>query len=130
MYILPKKIDYMNSNRIDKQKLVAYCGLYCGNCKQFKKGKCPGCRENEKAKWCKIRTCCIENNYDSCADCKNESSVKDCKKYNTFVSGLIELFFRTDRSECISVIKRDGKQEYVELMEKSGKMSLPKKKKA
>lgn len=119
----------MNSIQIENERLIAYCGLFCGNCKQYKKGKCPGCRDNVKAKWCKIRACGIENSYNTCADCTIESRVTDCKKYNTFVSGLIELFFNTDRSECISLIKKEETEAFIQLMEKSGKMSLPKKEK-
>mgnify|MGYP001174253203 CR=1 FL=1 len=46
-------------------ELVAYCGLYCGQCTKYLKGKCPGCKENEKASWCKTRSCCIENDFAS-----------------------------------------------------------------
>lgn len=49
---------------------VAYCGLYCGACRKWKKGKCPGCYHNEKASWCEIRKCCRENDYATCADCQ------------------------------------------------------------
>lgn len=34
---------------IGDEKLVAACGLYCGACHKFLTGKCPGCKENEKA---------------------------------------------------------------------------------
>jgi len=30
-------------------ELVAYCGLYCGACGAYLKGRCPGCHENKKA---------------------------------------------------------------------------------
>ena len=40
--------------------LVASCGLYCGACRAHLAGKCAGCRENAKATWCKIRSCCAE----------------------------------------------------------------------
>lgn len=39
---------------MEKQN-VAYCGLYCGACQSYTKGKCPGCDANEKATWCEIR---------------------------------------------------------------------------
>ena len=35
-------------------KLVAYCGLYCGACGAYLRGRCPGCIENYKATWCKV----------------------------------------------------------------------------
>lgn len=116
----------MSTEQNQKEDLIAYCGLYCGNCKQFAKGKCPGCRKNEKATWCKIRKCGIEAGYFTCADCTMENGVQNCKKYNTFISRLIELFFRTDRSRCISAIKLKGNNAFISLMEESGKMSLPK----
>ena len=28
---------------------VAACGLYCGACRKFVKGQCPGCKANTKA---------------------------------------------------------------------------------
>ena len=37
---------------IDRQgiaELVAGCGLYCGKCGAFRKGRCKGCRENARA---------------------------------------------------------------------------------
>lgn len=37
---------------------IAACGLYCGACRKYLKGKCLGCRQNDKAAWCKIRQCC------------------------------------------------------------------------
>ena len=56
---------------------IAACGLYCGACRKYLNGKCPGCKQNEKATWCKIRQCCIEKEIHSCADCT--MNVKDCK---------------------------------------------------
>jgi len=50
--------------------LVAYCGLYCGACGSYLRETCPGCHQNEKAEWCKVRVCCIDNQYLSCADCE------------------------------------------------------------
>ena len=85
--------------------LIAYCGLYCGACKSYLKDRCPGCKENEKAKWCKIRTCCIENKYASCADCKEFENVSDCKKFNSFLSKIFAFIFRSDRKACIQMIK-------------------------
>ena len=49
-------------------KLIAYCGLYCGACGRYRKDSCPGCQQNQKASWCKVRTCCMDGNLQSCAD--------------------------------------------------------------
>jgi Protein of unknown function (DUF3795) len=89
-------------------ELIAYCGLYCGACGKFLKDKCPGCSGNAKASWCQIRSCCIENNYKSCADCKQFSNVKDCKKYNNFIAKIFGFVFRSNRAACISLIKEKG----------------------
>ncbi|MDR0794559.1 MAG: DUF3795 domain-containing protein, partial [Tannerella sp.] len=69
------------------EQLIAYCGLYCKACPAFTSGKCEGCRGNSTKcavlyKQCKVRPCCIENGYFTCADCTIYASVKECKKYN------------------------------------------------
>lgn len=92
---------------IADSSLIAFCGLYCGSCGSYLKGKCPGCRENTKASWCKIRTCCKDNNYLSCADCKI-TELPDCGKYNNFFSKVIGFILNSDRSACIRRIKETG----------------------
>lgn len=104
---------------------VAYCGLYCGACKSLKKGKCPGCYGNEKATWCAIRKCCRENGYATCADCRL-MPLKDCKKYNNFIAGVIGFVTRTDRSKCIGRIKEVGVEAFAAEMQAQGKMSIRK----
>jgi hypothetical protein len=106
--------------------LVAFCGLYCGNCRKFKKGTCPGCAKNEKAQWCKIRSCCIENGYATCADCKT-SSVKECKMHNNFISKAFSFVFGSDRPTAVLFIKEFGSEKYVEKMLESGQMVFKKK---
>jgi hypothetical protein len=91
---------------VDKN-LIAYCGLYCGACRSYLSGKCPGCKENVKATWCKVRVCCIENSYLSCADCQL-MELKECRKFNNFFSKVIGLVLNSDRSACISQIREKG----------------------
>ena len=97
------------------KNLVAYCGLYCGACRSYLKDTCPGCRENVKATWCKVRQCGIENKYLSCADCQ-KTELKDCKKFNNFVSKLIGFILRSDRSACITHIKETGYENFAARM--------------
>ncbi len=85
---------------VSDPKLVAHCGLYCGACRAYLKGKCPGCHENEKASWCKVRSCCISNGFATCADCKEFPDPNECKKFNNFISKLFGLIFRSDRPAC------------------------------
>jgi hypothetical protein len=105
-------------------KLVAYCGLYCGACRKHLNGKCGGCAENEKATWCQIRACCIENGYSSCADCTQVDDVVDCQKYNNFMSKVFGFIFRSNRKACIYRIKDIGIETYAEEMAEKGQQSI------
>ena len=96
--------------------LVAYCGLYCGACRRYLKGNCPGCHDNQKAKWCDVRKCCRENSYTTCAECEEHQSPADCRSFNNFFSRVFGFLFRSDRAACIHHIKVTGIQAYAENM--------------
>lgn len=67
---------------------IGCCGAYCKTCKPFNSGACKGCkigydtgeRDVTKEK-CKMKVCCIERGYDSCADCHETES---CSTINEF----------------------------------------------
>ena len=80
----------MKEITINPQQIAA-CGLYCGACKKFLNGKCPGCKENEKASWCKIRKCCQEKDLHTCAEC--DKDVTECKIHNNFVGKIFAFLF-------------------------------------
>ncbi len=109
------------------QNLVAYCGLYCGACKKYLQEKCSGCHENMKASWCKIRTCCINASYASCADCAEHMNPDDCKKFNNFISKIFAVIFKSDRAACIRKVKEIGLEKYAAFMAKSGLQSIKRK---
>jgi hypothetical protein len=52
------------------------CGAYCGTCPAFKENMCRGCklgyddgkRDLSKAR-CKMKVCCMNKGFNSCADC-------------------------------------------------------------
>lgn len=111
---------------ISDKNLIASCGLYCGACRQYMVEKCPGCRENEKAGWCKVRTCCMENSYLSCADCKKVNDTSECKKLNNFISKIFAFVFRSDRKACIDKIKTSGYEVYAEDMTNKKTMTIKK----
>ncbi len=99
--------------------LIAACGLYCGSCGTYLKEKCKGCAKNESAAWCKVRKCCIKNNYKSCADCKTFTDARKCKVFNNFISKIIGFFLRSSRSKCIDRIKQINYEQYaIEMTEK------------
>lgn len=92
--------------------LVACCGLYCGACSRYLKKKCDGCRENAKATWCKVRSCCLTKEIATCADCDEFNDPKQCKKFHNAISRLFGLIFRSDRPACIACIRHEGREAY------------------
>ena len=111
---------------IADKSLVASCGLYCGSCRKYLQEKCPGCKKNEKASWCKVRTCCLENDYTSCADCKEFEDPNQCKKFNNFMSKFFGFIFRSDKKACIDLIKEKGYQNFTQHMAREEKMTIKK----
>lgn len=110
----------MNGNT----ELIAYCGLYCGSCRKYLDKKCLGCRKNEKATWCKIRTCCQENGRHTCANCPD--NVHECKKFNNFFSKVFTMIFKSDREACLMYIRKNGEQPYADEMAAKKEMTLKK----
>lgn len=93
---------------------IAACGLYCGACRKYLNEKCPGCRLNNKATWCKIRQCCIEKGFHSCADCT--MNAKDCKIHNNVIGKIFAFLFNSDRAACIRYIQAYGCEAFAEEM--------------
>ena len=93
---------------------IAACGLYCGACRKYLSGKCPGCRQNGKATWCKIRLCCMEHHFSSCAECPKD--VKNCKVFSNWVGKVFAFLFNSDRPACIRYIREKGEQAFAEEM--------------
>ena len=101
--------------------LVSYCGFYCGACPKYTKGDCQGCKgESPKCavgfKACKVRPCCIENGFSTCADCNKFSSVKDCKIYNPLMIRFGQFITRTNRRKGIEMIQEKGESEFAKYM--------------
>jgi hypothetical protein len=106
--------------------LVAYCGLYCGACRAYLKGRCPGCHENQKASWCKVRSCCIQNEFASCADCKQYPNPDDCKYFNNIMAKLFGILFRSNRAACIQQIREIGIDRHAENMAQHKRQTIRK----
>lgn len=105
-------------------ELVACCGLYCAACRQQLKGKCPGCRENSKATWCSVRSCCLEKGIRTCAECTDFTDPMACGKYNNFMARLFGFVFRSDRAACIAQIKLLGLEGHAKAMAEQGQPSI------
>jgi hypothetical protein len=111
---------------VSDPKLVAYCGLYCGACGSYLKDKCPGCHDKKNASWCKVRKCCLEHQYLSCAECKEFADPRACKNFNNFMSKLIGFLLRSDRAACIEQIGKVGIQGHAEEMTRQRRQTIRK----
>lgn len=122
---------------INSTELIAACGLYCGACRKYKRGKCQGCspqadgtaEHRSTDNWlhkCRIRRCVQEKAYHTCAEC--ETDVKECKHHNTFINRLVSMMFNSDRAACIRYIKHNGEERYAEKMSWNEQMTFRKKK--
>jgi hypothetical protein len=109
---------------VSDAELVAHCGLYCGACRAYLKERCPGCHENRKATWCGVRTCCMEHDYASCADCAEFADPKDCKKFNNVIAKLFGLLFRSNRPACIAQIRTLGLQGHADNMAENRRQTI------
>lgn len=96
------------------EQLIAACGLYCGACRKYLSEKCPGCRPNERASWCKIRRCVLKNGIHSCAGCTKD--VTTCKTYSNLIGKIFAFLFKSDRPACIRYIKEHGEQAFADEM--------------
>jgi hypothetical protein len=114
----------MSQTKVDKN-LIACCGLYCAACGKYAKGRCPGCRGNTKAGWCKVRRCCLEHGYLSCADCKEHLDPMSCKLFNNFIARIFGLVFNSNRQACILKIRELGPEGFASFMAERGLQSLP-----
>jgi hypothetical protein len=112
----------MTDKEINKdENLIAHCGLYCGACPSFKSGKCEGCRGTSSKcavlyKQCKVRPCCADNGFFTCADCTIYASTKECKKYNPLLLKIASWVESSDRSKAIEMIKTKGRAEFLAFM--------------
>ena len=103
------------------ENLISYCGLYCGACPSYMKEKCKGCKGNTPDcaigyRGCKVRPCCIENKYSTCADCKKLQSVKECSVFNPLLVRFGEFISQTSRGKGIEMIKEKGSKAFLEFM--------------
>jgi len=120
----------------NSKHLVAACGLYCGACRRYRRGRCPGCGDLDlcRAGWqrpvikllkrCSIRRCCHRQGLATCADCATDASL--CPKLNTPLSRLAARLFGSDREACLRFIRNHGAEAYAEEMAWHEQMALGK----
>ena len=105
--------------------LIAACGLYCGACKAYLKDRCPGCRDNARATWCKVKVCCAERGYASCADCTEFADPNDCRKYNNLIARVFGVVMNSNRRACVLKLREVGRDEYAAFMAAAKRQTFP-----
>ncbi len=119
-----KEVQTLPEVPADKN-LIAYCGLYCGACGRYLRGRCPGCHENTKATWCKVRSCCQERALASCAECREMPDPNDCPKFYGVIARIIALLLNSNRQACVLKLREVGPDEYARFMAARRTQTLP-----
>lgn len=119
----------MNTVEQGDINLISYCGLYCGACPKYVKNQCFGCKgDNSQCaigyKACKVRPCCIENGYSSCAECEKYDSVKECQIYNPILVRFGQFITRTSRRKGIEMIKEKSVESFITYMKEYNKITM------
>jgi hypothetical protein len=96
--------------------LVACCGLYCGACGSYLKGKCEGCQKSEKNSWCQVKKCTNKKGISTCAQCLMHPDPTKCDTFNNFISKIFGLVLNSDRPACLKEIRTSNLQAYAEKM--------------
>ena len=109
----------------DNPALIAACGLYCGACKSYLKGKCPGCAGNTKASWCKVRACNGDHQTANCAGCQEFGDPNQCGKFNNVFSKVMAIFFNSNRQADIQHIRKLGPEKYANFMAARKLQTIP-----
>ena len=94
-------------------RLVAYCGLYCGSCGSYRRGRCKGCLDGGGYSSCKVRASCIERGHRTCAEC---DECPDCRILDNFISKVFGFVFRTNRKANLRAIKEKDIEAWAEEM--------------
>lgn len=90
---------------------IAFCGLNCYACGSHKRNRCKGCKDGGGFASCKVRLCCQEKEFDTCAMCEKMES---CKTLDNFISKVFGFIFRTSRKNNLRTIKKMGLESYIE----------------
>jgi hypothetical protein len=120
---MPKNSAPITKQPVNDPALIAACGLYCGSCSRYLKSKCPGCQANDKATWCKIRSCVLSQGIASCAACTT-SDYQACRIFNNPIGRFFSFIFRSNRPACIARIREIGPDAFASEMAKQGTMTI------
>ena len=93
---------------------IAYCGIICSNCGQFRKGKCQGCASGrQRFSSCPVRKCNIEKKQRNCSECKAFTDYRDCKKIWNFIAKIFHYLFRANRIANLEQMREIGIEQFI-----------------
>lgn len=98
---------------------VAVCGLFCGNCGNYQRGRCKGCAVQAWLKGCRVRACAFERGFATCAECEE---METCRILNNFISKIFSFIFRTDKMGSLRMIRDEGMEKFIAFKTAQGKM--------
>jgi hypothetical protein len=96
---------------------IGCCGAYCGTCNIRKENRCQGCklgysnqtRDISRAK-CKMKVCCIQKRFSSCADCDDYDSCDTIQGFHNKGGYKYKKY-----KEAINFIRTNGYEEFVKI---------------
>jgi hypothetical protein len=71
-----------------------------------------------------VRSCCRENRFASCGECKEFSDPQDCRKFNNFIAKIFGFIFRSNRAACVRQIRLIGIDGHAADMAKNKRQSI------
>jgi hypothetical protein len=99
--------------RNNQDVIVACCGLICSKCGFYTNNKCLGCRGKRPVfRNCKIRKCNIDNEHDTCADCRDFQEIRECNKLNNMIIKLFGFISGTNRIGNLDRIREIGLEKF------------------
>lgn len=84
--------------------LISACGLYCGCCSSYLKGKCASCMDaatSQNRAWCPVLKCCKEKGYATCAQCTTFTDPRKCPTHHNMISRVIGYCLGSGKSTAL-----------------------------
>ena len=95
--------------------VLAHCGLVCSQCGMYLKGRCRGCHsERPMHSRCKVKRCCLDRQYATCAQCDDFANLKQCGKLHNLISIVFGFIFRSNRIGNLGRIREIGVEKFAD----------------
>ena len=99
---------------------IGCCGAYCKTCRAYSEKKCSGCklgydtgeRDISKAK-CKIKKCCMEKSFYTCADCPEYTACQTVQGFYGKTGGKYKKY-----QQATQYIRENGYDNFIAIADK------------